>query len=138
MKISLRISQAHLNNLANIATSCLPNESCAMLAGQVKDFEKGKEVRVFDIVTARNADHSIVSFSIDQMELIEIYEKTEARGLQIVGIFHSHPSKPTPSSTDKEFMRINPVVWLIYSSITHEFRAFILEGELEGVDIESV
>lgn len=133
----MRISQTQLTELVDIATSSLPNESCALLAGEVKDMKIWKDVRVVEIIAARNADQSIVSFSVDEIELIELYERAEARGLQIVGIFHSHPSKPAPSSTDVEFMRINPIVWLIYSSVTHEFRAYILENELQDVEMES-
>ncbi|MGC2598948.1 MAG: M67 family metallopeptidase [Nitrososphaeraceae archaeon] len=137
MKTIMRISQTQLTELVDIATSSLPNESCALLAGEVKDMKIWKDIRVVEIIAARNADQSIVSFSVDEIELIELYERAEARGLQIVGIFHSHPSKPAPSSTDVEFMRINPIVWLIYSSVTHEFRAYILENELQDVEMES-
>jgi proteasome lid subunit RPN8/RPN11 len=137
VKTIMRISQTQLTELVDIATSSLPNESCALLVGEVKDMKIWKDVRVVEIIAARNADQSIVSFSVDEIELIELYERAEARGLQIVGIFHSHPSKPAPSSTDVEFMRINPIVWLIYSSVTHEFRAYILENELEDVEMES-
>ena len=133
----MRISQTQLTELVDIATSSLPNESCALLAGEVKDMKIWKDIRVVEIIAARNADQSIVSFSVDEIELIELYERAEARGLQIVGIFHSHPSKPAPSSTDVEFMRINPIVWLIYSSVIHEFRAYILENELQDVEMES-
>lgn len=137
MKTIMRISQTQLTELVDFATSSLPNESCALLAGEVKDMKIWKDIRIVEIIAARNADQSIVSFSVDEMELIELYERAEARGLQIVGIFHSHPSKPAPSSTDVEFMRINPIVWLIYSSVTHEFRAYILENELQDVEMES-
>jgi proteasome lid subunit RPN8/RPN11 len=137
VKTIMRISQTQLTELVDFATSSLPNESCALLAGEVKDMKIWKDIRIVEIIAARNADQSIVSFSVDEMELIELYERAEARGLQIVGIFHSHPSKPAPSSTDVEFMRINPIVWLIYSSVTHEFRAYILENELQDVEMES-
>ena len=137
MKTRLRISQTQLTDLVDIATSSLPNESCALLAGEVKDMKIWNDVRVIEIFGVRNADQSVISFSVDEMELIKLYERAEAKGLQIVGIFHSHPSRPAPSSTDVEFMRINPIVWLIYSSITHEFRAYILENELEDVEMES-
>jgi [CysO sulfur-carrier protein]-S-L-cysteine hydrolase len=137
VKTRLRINQTQLTELVDIATSSLPNESCALLAGEVKDMKIWKDVRVIEIFAVRNADQSVISFSVDEMELIKLYERAEAKGLQIVGIFHSHPSRPTPSSTDVEFMRINPIVWLIYSSITHEFRAHILENELEDVEMES-
>ena len=137
MKTRLRINQTQLTELVDIATSSLPNESCALLAGEVKDMKIWKDIRVIEIFAVRNADQSVISFSVDEMELIKLYERAEAKGLQIVGIFHSHPSGPTPSSTDVEFMRINPIVWLIYSSNTHEFRAHILENELEDVEMES-
>ncbi len=122
--------------MVDIANLSLPNESCALLAGEIKEKETYREVRVQEILVARNAEKSIVSFSIDEMELIDLYEKAETAGLQVVSIFHSHPSKPIPSSTDLKFMKINPIVWLIYSSITYEFRAFILIEYLEEVEIE--
>ena len=137
MKTRLTISGTHLKELAAIAKSSLPNESCALLAGHAKEMESWMDINVLEILAARNADNSILSFSIDEMELIDLYERAEDRGLQVVGIFHSHPSTPVPSSTDVEFMRINPVVWLIYSSITHEFRSYILAEDLEDVEIES-
>jgi len=136
VKTRIQISQTQLAQLVDIANLSLPNESCALLAGKIKEKETYREVRVQEILVARNAEKSIVSFSIDEMELIDLYEKAEADGLQVVSIFHSHPSKPIPSSTDLKFMKINPIVWLICSSITYEFRAFILTEYLEEVEIE--
>lgn len=132
----IQISQTQLAQLVDIAKLSLPNESCALLAGKIKEMETYRDIRVLEILVASNADKSIVSFSIDEIELIHLYEKAEDDGLQVVGIFHSHPSKPIPSTTDLKFMKINPVVWLIYSSITCEFRAYILTEELEEVQIE--
>ena len=70
----------------------------------------------------KNSDELETTFSIDPQELISEYQNAEQRNLQVVGIFHSHPSLPYPSLTDKEFMEINPVVWLIHSTITHQTR----------------
>ena len=42
----------------------------------------------------------------------------EEKGLDVVGIFHSHPkSLPSPSNTDIKFMKGNPIPWIIYSGI---------------------
>jgi proteasome lid subunit RPN8/RPN11 len=136
VKTRIQISQNQLAQLIDLAKLSLPNESCALLAGEFEEKETYTEIRVLKILTAKNADKSVISFSIDEMELIDLYEKAEADGLQVVSIFHSHPSKPIPSSTDLKFMKINPIVWLIYSSIMYEFRAYILTEELEEVEIE--
>jgi proteasome lid subunit RPN8/RPN11 len=55
--------------------------------------------------------------------------------MHIVGIFHSHPAEPTPSSIDKKFMEINPVVWVIYSTITDQSRAYIFEEKIREVQM---
>ncbi len=49
MKTRLRISQTQRTDLVDIATSSLPNESCALLAGEVKDMKIWKDVRVIEI-----------------------------------------------------------------------------------------
>ena len=86
----------------------------------------------------RNFDSSRVTFSIDPQQLIEIYQTVEKQNMHVVGIFHSHPAEPMPSSIDKKFMEINPVVWIIYSTITDESRAYIFEEKLEEVQMRVV
>lgn len=56
--------------------------------------------------------------------------------MQVVAIFHSHPnSEAYPSETDKKFMQSNPVVWIIYSGVTRDFKAYFLESEIIQVAI---
>ena len=58
--------------------------------------------------------------------------------MEVVGIFHSHPnSEAYPSSTDKKFMYSNPVVWVIYSGISNEFKAYVLESNVLEILIET-
>ena len=118
--------------LANLAKESLPNESCALL---VSDNNKRKEISIIDIIPMKNSDLSVLTFSIDPQELIDTYQKVEKRGMQVVGIFHSHPAEPIPSSIDKKFMEINPVVWLIYSTTTNESKAYIFEEKIKEVQL---
>jgi proteasome lid subunit RPN8/RPN11 len=83
----------------------------------------------------KNSDASIISFSIAPQELIDAYQTVEKQGMEVVGIFHSHPAQPLPSSVDKKFMQINPVVWIIYSTITNEAKAYIFEEKIEEVQL---
>jgi proteasome lid subunit RPN8/RPN11 len=109
--------------LAKFAKDALPLESCALLLGKIN---YPADI-VHDVVLLRNKDQSKNSFSIDQ--------RASRLGLGIVGIFHSHPSLPQPSQKDKKFMKLNPIVWLIYSTLNHEYSAFLYRGVIIQVQI---
>ena len=123
-------TQQH-NNLVSLAKNTLPNESCAILVGKTI----GKDVRIIDLIPMRNSDSSKVTFSMDPQQLMDMYQEVEKQDMHVVGIFHSHPAEPTPSSIDKKFMEINPVVWIIYSTITYRSRAYIFEEKIKEVQM---
>ena len=123
---SFILNQFQLERLACLARESLPNESCALLLGN--NTNKENEIQVIETLSMKNSDAlPTTRFRIDSQELINGYLRAEKMGLNVVGIFHSHPAPPIPSSTDKIFMEINPVVWLIYSTLTNESRAYIFE-----------
>ena len=106
-----------------------PNESCAILFG--------KEDQVSDLFLTENIEQSPVNFTISNEQLIEAYKMAEEKEMDVVGIFHSHPNSDAyPSNTDKKFMQSNPVVWIIYSGIDKNFRAYILESDVVEIPIE--
>ena len=106
-----------------------PNESCAMLYG-------GNNI-VSEVFLTKNIEESPVNFTISNEQLIEGYKIAEDKNLEMIGIFHSHPnSKAYPSNTDKKFMFSNPVVWVIYSGISRDFKAYVLESDILEVAIQ--
>ena len=126
MEISLAPTQ--IEQLTRLARSSLPNESCAFLLG--------KNDRVVEILAMQNADQSAISFSIEPQDVLRAYEVAESKKLQVIGIFHSHPARPAPSNTDKNFMEINPVVWLIYSTTEQEFKAYVYDSDVREVAVK--
>jgi proteasome lid subunit RPN8/RPN11 len=120
--------------LTKFAKDALPLESCALLLGK----EKYPADIVHDVVLLRNNDQSRNSFSIDPSDLFSAYQLASRLGLGIVGIFHSHPSLPQPSQKDKKFMELNPIVWLIYSTLNHEYSAFLYRGVIVQVQINLI
>ena len=126
MEISLTAGQ--IERLASLAKDVLPNESCAFLLG--------RNDRVVEILPMRNADESAVTFSIEPQELLRAYDLAEGKKLQVIGIFHSHPARPAPSSTDRKFMEINPVVWLIYSTTEQKFKAYVYDSDVSEVAVK--
>ncbi len=123
------LSETDKKILSEYSENQKPNESCAILFG--------KNDIVSDLFLTENIEESPVNFTISNDQLIEGYKIAEQKGLDVIGIFHSHPdSDAFPSNTDKKFMQSNPVVWIIYSGINKNFRAFVLETEIVEIPIE--
>ena len=125
------LSSRQYNNLVSLAKNTLPNESCAILVGMTDK----KDVNIINSISMRNSDSSKVTFAIDPEQLIDTYQTVEKQNMHVVGIFHSHPAEPAPSSMDKKFMEINPVVWVIYSTVTDQSRAYIFEERIKEVQM---
>jgi len=128
------ITESQKKILVNHADNEKPNESCAILFGSVND----KVTTVKDVFLAKNIEESPVNFTISNEQLIKIYKTAEEKKAEVVGIFHSHPnSEAYPSNTDKKFMHSNPVVWVIYSGISNDFKAYVLESDISEIVIET-
>jgi [CysO sulfur-carrier protein]-S-L-cysteine hydrolase len=133
MVSSICLKESKLDFLTSLAKKSLPIESCALLLGKKNTDNFGEKVSVSDVISLKNNDFSPISFSIDPADLLEGYHLSESRNMHVVGIFHSHPAEAFPSSIDRNYMKINPVVWLIYSTVTNEARAYIFECGLQEV-----
>jgi len=110
-----------------------PNEACAILYGNKIE----EENIVKEIWLTKNSNPSPIEFTLSAEQTWEMDQKRKELNLEIIGIFHSHPKGDAfPSSTDKKFMQNNPYVWIIYSGINKNFRAFILESDSVEIQIE--
>ena len=106
-----------------------PNEACAILYGNNNI--------VKEIWLTNNIDSSPTEFTLSPEQTLEMYRKCDELNLEVIGIFHSHPKgEAQPSNTDKKFMENNPYVWIIYSGIYKDFRAFILESDIVEIPIQ--
>jgi proteasome lid subunit RPN8/RPN11 len=122
----------HIDILAKHAKKASPNESCAILFGKIEK----DHFRVNDIFLTENVENSPVNFTISKDELIKGYQEAEKRKLDVVGIFHSHPSSEAyPSVTDQKFMEINPVPWIIFSNKNELFKAYVFESKVMPLEI---
>lgn len=70
-----------------------PLEACGLLAGRNDRVEK--------VFLVHNQAQSPVRFVMDPYEQLGAFELIDSQGLDLVGIFHSHPAGPeTASVTD--------------------------------------
>jgi len=122
---ALHISRSDLDRLYGHAEKCLPLESAALLFGRLE----ASAVVVTRTELVDNVLGSRVAFEVDPVAEYQLLQDAEARGEDMVGIFHSHPAPPQPSESDLHNMDLNPVVWLIASRTTGRWksRAFVLE-----------
>ncbi|HEV2299483.1 MAG TPA: M67 family metallopeptidase [Candidatus Acidoferrales bacterium] len=113
-----------------------PNmECCGLLAGS-----DGIITRAFP---ATNALASITAYEIAPDELFRLMKEIRAAGLQLLGIYHSHPKGDNaPSSRDIERAYYPEAAYFIISSLPEApkpVRAFsIRDRQVEELNIESI
>jgi len=99
-----------------------PLEACGLLAG--------KDDAVEAVLKVRNAAQSPVRFRMDPQEQYNAFEWIETNGLDLVGIYHSHPSGPEiVSATDiaEAAYKVVHIIWSRKMEIWSA-RAFWIEG----------
>ena len=127
MEKIIKISESLRKNLELHANEQNPYEACAILLGN-KDEKIWEATEIF---LTENIEKSEINFTVSNEQLLEGYKMAEEKGLDVVGIFHSHPkSEPSPSNTDIKFMKGNPIPWIIYSGLTKEMKAYLLDSEI--------
>ncbi len=90
-----------------------PNEACGILAG------KGNEVS--EIYRISNAEKSPVSYLMDPMEQFKAMKDMREKKIEMVGIFHSHPSSPAyPSPKDVDLAFYEDAAYVIVSLANRE------------------
>jgi len=70
-----------------------PYEACGLLVG--------KDGRISEVRPTVNALRSPTCYAVEPREQLKVIRDVEARGLEMVGIYHSHvETEPYPSFTD--------------------------------------
>lgn len=120
---SLRIPAAMREKmLAHLAT-CLPEEGCGMLGGL--------ECACSLHVSVRNELRSQTAFRMDPREQLQAFLQIENLGLELIAIYHSHPSGPqVPSAADVAEFAYPGVISLICvpEECIWSVRGFIIDG----------
>jgi len=86
----------------------LPNEACGYLGG--------KDGRASVAVPLCNLDASPEHFSMDPKEQFEAVRSLRSQGLQVLGVYHSHPDSPARlSEEDLRLLRQPGLAYLVVS-----------------------
>ncbi len=89
----LIITELLWRRICFLADESLPEEACGLLSGI--------DQQVHEVISVPNLLHSPVRYRMDPVQQIWALNHIEERGMELAGIFHSHPSGPDrPSETD--------------------------------------
>jgi len=92
---SLTLTKEQLQKMIAHVDSLAPLEACGLLAGQNSTVES--------VLAVTNQAQSEVRYVMDPIEQLNAFEWIESNEMDLIGIFHSHPTGPeTVSQTDIE------------------------------------
>ncbi len=96
----LRLPAEGRRRLVRWASAGYPGETCGCLLGS----RDGADVHVQHMRLGRNlnTERARDRYELDPRDLLRAEDEARARGLDVVGIWHSHPDHPAePSETDR-------------------------------------
>jgi [CysO sulfur-carrier protein]-S-L-cysteine hydrolase len=132
---AFRISRAIASDLVARARAEPKLECCGLLAGQTGAAE--------EIFPARNLLNSATAYEIAPEELLSHFRAMRERGLELAGIYHSHPTgENAPSKTDIALAYYPSTPFIIIApreNAPNPIRAFLIaEGEVSEMTVEIV
>jgi proteasome lid subunit RPN8/RPN11 len=106
--VTIEIPKAVLRAIEDHAREAYPEECCGFLLGHV-----GEPGRVQRSQRARNVatENRKRRYVIDPLELLHADEKARKEGLDLIGVYHSHPDHPAAPS---EYDRSRAGTWFSY------------------------
>lgn len=122
----LRLPRALADELLAEARRQAPLECCGLLGGHGE--------RVEAVFPARNSLASPTAYEIAPAELFALFRRLRAENLELVGIYHSHPtSDNSPSARDLERATYPEAAYVIVSLVSEPaIRAFRIQGGKAG------
>jgi proteasome lid subunit RPN8/RPN11 len=137
--MSLTISQADLDALRAQAERDYPHETCGLLGGTLE----GATKRVTRLVPLANARHD----SPENRYLIEpdVFRRAadalERGGLEVLGVYHSHPDHPArPSAFDRDhaWPRLSYVIVRVDRGGAADTNSWVLADDRASFDQEPI
>jgi len=111
-----------------------PVESCGYLAG--------KDGCITVLYKMTNIDNSPEHFSFDPKEQFAVVKQARNDGLQLMGVYHSHPESPARlSAEDLRLLNDPNMVYIIVSLMNNEptLKAFKIKKESEAeINVEAL
>jgi proteasome lid subunit RPN8/RPN11 len=131
----LVLTKEHLKKMIAHVDSQAPLEACGLLVGL--------NSKVETVLTVTNQAQSEVRYVMDPIEQLNAFEWIESNGLNLLGIFHSHPTGPETVSPTDIAASAYEVVYVILARMndTQSWRArgfWIKDGTYNEVTLQVI
>ena len=104
----MKLTQTIIEEILVHARKGYPNEVCGLIAGK-----NGLVSRIF---RTTNIDESSISYMMEPAEQFRAFKEMRVEGLELLAIYHSHPTSPAyPSQTDVRLAYYPEAAYLIAS-----------------------
>lgn len=136
----IQMLKRDLQRISSFGESAYPYECCGFLVGAL---EEGVKIisQVWPAENERGGEEQRRRYLIEPRTVLEAERRADREGVQILGIYHSHPDHPgEPSAFDLEH------AWPFYSYIIVEVRSgqakkplcWLLREDRSGFELEEI
>mgnify|MGYP001441295458 CR=1 FL=1 len=127
----LKIPEKIMTELIRHAKDHLPSESCGYLAGENNEVKK--------LIKMTNMDDLPDHFTFDPKEQFAALKLARNEGLQLISVYHSHPSSAArPSEEDLKLLKDPNMIYVIVSLETPagDVKAYQISGENQMSEVQ--
>ncbi len=118
--MAVRLTREQLRQMLTQASAEAPNECCGLLLG--------RSDQVLEVFPGRNTHMSPKTYEMDPRDQLHAFQRMDAQGWDLIGIYHSHPATEAyPSKTDRAKALYPDARYIIISLVDHaqpQVRAF--------------
>ena len=130
----IELGDDHWRSMLDDVQRRYPEEACGLLGGRAN--------RVCIVAPVVNILKSSSRYRMDPQEQLGVFQQFDLQGMDVIGIYHSHPTGPShPSRTDIEEAYYPEASYLIWSEMRGNWgcRAFrILSGAYSEMEIRLI
>lgn len=131
----MKLSQQLLHQIHRHLESGYPNEACGVMLG--------KAGVITEIVSADNqrTDSARNRYLIDPLMYMKIEREADKRGLDVIGIYHSHPdvaARPSKFDLDHAWPNLSYLIVSVCKGKAVESNSWLLREDRSAFDQEAV
>ena len=127
----MKVPRSYIDQMVEHARADAPNECCGLIGGTPDEAQS--------LHRATNAEASPLRYSIAPREQLELMNRIEDDGQQVVGIYHSHTRTPAyPSQTDINLAAGWPDAVYFIVSLEHPEEPVVNGFRIAGSTVEDV
>jgi [CysO sulfur-carrier protein]-S-L-cysteine hydrolase len=136
---TLRLTETQYRTIVGHCYDGLPDEACGLLLGPLSPVGDSTG-KLTEAQPTANADASAVTYTVDSKDMLRAMRAAEARGDEIVGVWHSHTrTEAYPSPTDVR-QAVDPGWFYVIVSLRDQapvLRAYrIRDGEIAEAAVQ--